>query len=76
MPLRRFDLTVRWGHPRTRYHQVQVEVEVAEGGGLKEALEAAAGLLPDEVAATADLAEVRPAPDPEGRNYLGDGGQR
>lgn len=61
----KFHLTVRWGHPRTHYHQAEVEAP-----GLREALERAARSLPDEVAATADLAELRPAPDPDERSYL------
>lgn len=61
----KFHLTVRWGHPRTRYHQVEVEAP-----GLRQALAQAASSLPDEVAASADLAELRPAPSPNDRSYL------
>lgn len=61
----KFHLTVRWGHPRTRYHQ-----ETLDAPNLREALARAAASLPDDVARTADLAEVRPAPEPEDREYL------
>jgi hypothetical protein len=61
----KFHLTVRWGHPGTLYHQA-----VVEAPGLREALERSAALLPDDVAASADLAELRPAPEPDERAYL------
>lgn len=60
-----FRLTVRWGSPGTRYH-----VEEVEAPDLRAALLEAAERLPPEVAATADLAELRPGVDPEAREYL------
>ncbi|RMH17908.1 MAG: hypothetical protein D6701_06985 [Gemmatimonadetes bacterium] len=63
----RFQLTVRFGAPSQRY-----DVRVVEGDDLRAALRAAAAALPDEVAATADLIELREAPDPDRRPYLED----
>ncbi len=65
MASRHFRLTVRWGTPPTRYHLVDVE-----GADLRDALARGAANLPDEVAASADLAELRPLADPEEREYL------
>jgi hypothetical protein len=65
-PRVKFRVTVRWGKPGVRYHVAEVE-----GVNLAEALRQAADLLPDDVAESADLAELRPAPDPEEREYLG-----
>jgi hypothetical protein len=62
----KFRVTVRWGKPGVRYHVAEVE-----GRTLVEALRNTADILPDEVAESADLAELRPAPDPEEREYLG-----
>jgi hypothetical protein len=61
----RFRLTVRWGQPPTRYHLAEIEAD-----GLAAALAQAASSLPAEVAATADLAEFRPASEPSEREYL------
>jgi hypothetical protein len=58
----RFQVTVRFGRRRQQYHQ-----EVVEAADLREALATLAANLPDEVAAEADLAEIRPWVDPEAR---------
>lgn len=63
-----FSITVRYGGRRQRYHTFLVQADDARG-----ALEAAARALPDEVAAEADLVEVRIAVDPDARSYLGEG---
>jgi hypothetical protein len=62
-----FQITVRYGGRRQRYHTYQVEAPDARA-----ALEAAAAALPDEVAPQADLVELRVAVDPERRTYLGE----
>jgi len=61
----KFHLTVRWGHPSTRYHQ-----DTLDAPDLRAALVQAAEALPEEVVSTADLAEIRPAQSPEDREYL------
>lgn len=60
-------ITVRYGRERTRYHTEQLEAE-----GLREALVRLADVLPDQVLAEGDLIEIRPSPDPEGRDYVED----
>jgi hypothetical protein len=55
-----FQLTVRHGATAKRYFMTQVEAP-----HLAAALRLAADALPDEVVREADLAELRPAPDPE-----------
>lgn len=60
-----FQVTVRYGARRQRYHTLTVEASDA-----REALSRAAALIPDEVAAAADLVELRVAVDPEDRSYL------
>lgn len=55
-----FQLTVRYGATAKRYFMAQVEAPQ-----LAAALRLAADALPDEVMREADLAELRPAPDPE-----------
>jgi len=62
-----FQITVRYGAARQRYHTYVVEAADARG-----ALGAAATDMPDEVAAEADLVEVRVAVDPERRAYVGE----
>jgi hypothetical protein len=57
-----FQVTVRFGRDRQRYHQTTVEAR-----DLRDALAQVAASLPDEVAAEADLAEIRPWVDPEDR---------
>jgi len=63
-----FQVTVRHGSPRPRYHTLAVEAPDAVA-----ALRAAADAIPAEVAASADLVEVREAVNPDARSYLGEG---
>lgn len=63
-----FQITVRYGGRYQRYHTFTVDAPDARA-----ALEEAARAMPDEVAAEADLVEVRVAADPEQRRYLGEG---
>jgi hypothetical protein len=63
----RFQVTVRYGEGRQRYHLFTVDAP-----GIEAALEAAAGQLPEEVAREGNLVEIRPAVEPEGRSYLGE----
>jgi hypothetical protein len=60
-----FDITVRYGGRRQRYHTFRVE-----GADAREALEAAAAALPDEIAPQTDLVELRVAVEPDERTYL------
>jgi len=62
-----FQITVRYGGRYQRYHTYQVSAASAP-----EALEAAARAMPPEVAAEADLVEMRVAVDPEDRRFLGE----
>jgi hypothetical protein len=62
-----FQITVRYGGRYQRYHTFTVEAVDARA-----ALEEAARALPDEVAAEADLVELRVAVDPDQRHYLGE----
>ena len=62
-----YQITVRYGGSRQRYHTFVVGAE--EAGA---ALRAAADRLPPEVAADADLVELRVAADPERRAYVDD----
>jgi hypothetical protein len=64
----RFQVTVRHGVRHQRYHTLAVEAVDA-----REALREAASRIPDDVAAEADLVELRVAPDPDARSYLGEG---
>ena len=63
----KFQVTVRHGSRYQRYHTLEVE-----GADVREALRAAADSVPEEVAAEADLVEMRPTVDPDGRAYLGE----
>ena len=63
----RYQVTVRYGGRRQRYHTYAVEA--ADAGA---ALRAAAAEMPDEVRTDADLVELRPAVDPEARSYVGE----
>lgn len=58
----RYSVTVRHGARGARYHTFEVEAD-----DVGEALRRAAEALPDEVRASADLVEVRTAPDPDAR---------
>jgi len=62
-----YQITVRYGGSRQRYHTFAVDAEEARA-----ALRAAADRLPPEVAADADLVELRVAVDPERRAYVDD----
>lgn len=64
-----FQVTIRYGSGRQRYHLIQVT-----GQNMKEVLAALPPQIPDEVGEHADLVEIRPSVDPEGRSYLGDEG--
>lgn len=64
----RFQITVRHGSRAKRYHVVQIDA-----AHMAEALVKAGESLPPDIRDTADLAEVRPAPDPEAeRPFMGD----
>ena len=60
-----FQITVRYGTKTQRYHTWSVEAADA-----REALALVARAMPDEIAAEADLLEMRVAVDPEDRQYL------
>ena len=60
-----FQITVRHGGSRHRYHTFVVEAADA-----REALREAAERMPPEVAADADLVELRVAVDPDARAYV------
>jgi hypothetical protein len=62
-----YQITVRYGGRRQRYHTWVVEAPDAPA-----ALEAAAQEMPPEIAPEADLVELRIAVDPERRTYLGE----
>lgn len=62
-----YRVTIRYGQDRQRHHTLDVEAS-----DLAHALRIAAERIPSEIVETADLAEVRPAPDPEERSYLGE----
>lgn len=64
----RYQVTVRHGGSRQRYHTYVVEAADARA-----ALVSAAESMPAEVADDADLVEVRVAVDPERRAYVGGG---
>lgn len=65
----RFQVTVRYGGSRQRYHTFVVDA--VDAGS---ALRAAADETPPEIAADADLVELRIAVDPDDRTYLGEEG--
>lgn len=67
----RYQITVRYGGSRQRYHTFQVEAADAAAG-----LRRAADEMPDEIAGDADLVELRVAVDPDDRRYLGEEGSR
>ena len=60
-----FQVTVRHGGRHQRYHTFTVEAPDARGG-----LARAAEGLPEEVAAQADLVELRVTVDPDKRAFL------
>ena len=59
-----YRVTVRWGAPRALYEVIDVEAS-----DLRAALTAAAERIPDEVAGSAELAEVRRQVGPDDREY-------
>lgn len=63
----RFQVTIRHGGGRQRYHTFAVDADDAGA-----ALRAAADEMPAEIAGDADLVELRIAVDPEKRTYLGE----
>ena len=63
----RFQLTVRYGTRYQRYHTFVVEADDA-----RDALLRAGEKIPAEIAAEADLVELRVAADAEERTYLGE----
>ena len=62
-----FQVTVRYGGRYQRYHTYQVSAADAQ-----KALEAAALAMPPEIAAEADLVEMRVAVDPDNRSFMGE----
>jgi hypothetical protein len=60
-----YQVTVRHGGGRQRYHTYTVEAE-----DVGAALAAAAAHLPPDVRADADLVELRPVVDPDARDYV------
>lgn len=64
-----YRLTVRYGAPKMKYH-----IATVTGRDLREVLRRVADELPDEVASTGSLVEIRPEVDPEERPWLGDEG--
>lgn len=62
-----YRVTVRYGERRQRHHTLEVQAS-----DVAEALRLAATRIPSEIVSTADLVEIRPAPDPEARSYLGE----
>lgn len=62
-----FQITVRYGGARQRYHTLLVE-----GPDAPAALRTAADEIPTEIAGAVDLVELRIAPDPDRRDYLGE----
>jgi hypothetical protein len=63
----RYQVTVRHGAQRQRYHTYEVDAHDAAT-----ALRLAAERLPPEISAEADLVELRVAVDPDSRGYLGE----
>jgi hypothetical protein len=61
----RYQVTVRHGGRRQRYHTYAVDAADAAA-----ALEAAAEQMPLEIRGDADLVELRPAADADSRVYL------
>ena len=62
-----YQITVRYGGARQRYHTF-----VVSGSDATAALRRAADEMPDEIAADVDLVELRVAVDPDRRSYLGE----
>ena len=64
-----YQVTIRYGGARQRYHTLLVDAADAPA-----ALRAAADEIPAEIAPHVDLVELRVAVDPDGREYLGEEG--
>ena len=62
-----YQITVRYGGARQRYHTF-----VVSGSDATEALRQAADEMPAEIAHDVDLVELRIAVDPDRRSYLGE----
>lgn len=62
-----YQVTVRYGSRRQRYHTFQVDAE-----NVVDALRLAAAEIPEELTEEADLVEVRPVVRPDDRQYLGE----
>lgn len=62
-----YQVTVRYGGARQRYHTLMID-----GPDAPTALRSAADEIPEEIAGEVDLVELRIAPDPDRREYLGD----
>jgi hypothetical protein len=63
----KYQVTVRYGAQRQRYHTYAVEAD-----DTRDALRLAAEGMPPEIARDADLVELRVAVDPDERDYLGE----
>ena len=63
----KYQVTVRHGTQRQRYHTFVVEADDA-----RNALRVAAEEMPTEIAGEADLVELRVAVDPDERSYVGE----
>lgn len=63
----RFQVTLRYGGRRQRYHTYAVQADDAGA-----ALEAAAAQIPPEIRGEVDLVELRTAVDPDARSYVGE----
>jgi hypothetical protein len=63
----KFQVTVRHGGQRQRYHTYEVEAHDAAT-----ALRLAAERMPPEISGETDLVELRVAQDPDSRGYLGE----
>jgi hypothetical protein len=62
-----YQITVRYGGQRQRYHTYTVEA-----GDAATALRVASERMPAEISGDADLVELRVAVDPEERSYVGE----
>jgi len=64
---RSYQVTVRYGSRRQRYHTFRVDAE-----DVVQALRVAAKEIPDEISPEADLVEIRPVTRPDDRRYVGE----
>lgn len=65
--MKTFQVTVRYGRERLRYHTFTVEAQHAAA-----ALASAATQIPAEIVESVDLVEVRIAVNPDERRYVGE----